>query len=93
MFDSVYMEVPLERDPDGRVRVKGTEIALEQIVAEFEDGAIPDEIVFRHQELALGDVFLVLAFYMRYRKDLEDYLADRQAARRPKQKLRPKPAA
>jgi uncharacterized protein (DUF433 family) len=80
MLNLPTIQVPLLSGLDGFVRVEGTEVRLEQIVADFEDGASAEEIVSRHCSLRLSDVYMVLSFYLRNRKDVEDYLSARQQA-------------
>ena len=75
MLDSPRIEVPLITCPDGRIRVVGTEVCLEHIVADFEGGTVADEIAERHPGLRLSDVFLVLSYYLKHRKVVEAYLA------------------
>jgi uncharacterized protein (DUF433 family) len=89
MLNLPQIEVPLTSRSDGSVRIRGTQVLLEQIVEDFEGGAIADEIVNMHEGLRLSDVFLVLSFYLKHRRDLESYLASRQDGA----KIRPKPAA
>jgi uncharacterized protein (DUF433 family) len=78
MLNLPRLEVPLVTGPDGRVRVEGTEVLLEQILDDFEGGSNAEEIVARHGQLRLSDVFLVLSFFLKKRKEVEDYLADQR---------------
>ena len=39
--------VPLEKNPDGVIRIGGTRVTLDTIVTVFEAGATPEEIVQR----------------------------------------------
>jgi len=78
MLNLPRIEVPVVLSPEGLVIVENTNVLLEQIVADFEGGASAEEIVTRHDQLRLSDVFLVLSFYLKNRKDVEDYLALRR---------------
>lgn len=75
MFNLPQIQVPLVSCPDGRVKIENTGVFLEHIIDDFEDGVIADEIVTRHNDLRLSDVFLVVSFYLKNRKEVEDYLA------------------
>ena len=44
----------------------------------FEDGATPESIVQRYSTLALGDVYAVIAYYLRHRGEMEAYLSARE---------------
>jgi uncharacterized protein (DUF433 family) len=72
--------VPLEWQEDGRVlRVRGTRVPLDVVVAAFHDGASAEEIVLRYPSLDLADVYGVLAYYLRHRDRVDGYLAERRA--------------
>jgi len=75
MLNLPRIEVPLVSSPNGFVFVESTDVLLDQIVADFEGGAAAEEIVIQHDQLRLSDVFLVLSFYLKNRKEVEDYLA------------------
>jgi hypothetical protein len=46
--------IPLEADADGVVRVGGTRVTLDTVVAAFKDGATAEEIVYQYPSLSLG---------------------------------------
>lgn len=66
---------PLIQDDDQVVRVRGTRVTLDSIVGEYEDGATAEEIVQRYPTLALAEVYAVLAYYLKRRPEVEEYLA------------------
>ncbi len=70
--------IPLETDVDGVVRVGGTRVTLDTIVAAFEQGATAEEIAYQYSSLNLADVYSVLGYYLRQRPDVEAYLYQRQ---------------
>jgi len=70
---------PLESGDDGAVRVRGTRIAMEVIVREFDGGASAEEIVLRYPTLSLTDTYAVIAFALRERPAVFLYMADRAA--------------
>jgi uncharacterized protein (DUF433 family) len=70
--------VPLATDTDGVVRVGGTRVTLDTVVAAFGEGATAEEIVHQYPSLKLGDVYAVIGYYLRRREDVEAYLSDRQ---------------
>lgn len=69
--------VPLEAGADGVVRVGGTRVTLDTIVAAFKDGATAEEIVNQYPSLQLPDVYSVISYYLRRQADVEAYLAQR----------------
>jgi uncharacterized protein (DUF433 family) len=74
------MHIPLTLGEDGVTRVGNTDLTLETVVTEFEEGAIPDDIVNRHPGVHLADLYSVLSFYLSRRRDVETYLQEREAA-------------
>ena len=70
--------IPLETDADGVVRVGGTRITLDTIVAAFSQGATAEEITHQYPSLNLADVYTVIAYYLRRREEVESYLQYRQ---------------
>jgi uncharacterized protein (DUF433 family) len=70
--------IPLEADADGVVRVGGTRVTLDTVVAAFKDGATAEEIVYQYPSLNLADVYSVVGYYLQRRSDVEAYLRQRQ---------------
>ncbi len=70
--------VPLKTDRDGVARVGGTRVALDAVVAAFLDGATAEEIAHRYPSLELADVYAVIGYYLRHRREVEDYLRERR---------------
>ncbi|MFQ4136947.1 DUF433 domain-containing protein [Nodosilinea sp. PGN35] len=70
--------LPLATSSDGTVRVGGTRVTLDTIVAVFKHGATAEEIVHRYPSLKLGDVYASIAFYLNHQEDVEEYLQQRQ---------------
>ena len=71
--------IPLEADTDdGVVRVGGTRITLDTIVAAFSQGATAEEITHQYPTLNLADVYIVIAYYLRRHQEVESYLQHRQ---------------
>lgn len=70
--------IPLETDADGVVRVGGTRVTLDTVVAAFKEGATAEEIVYQYPSLNLTDVYFVIAYYLQHRPDVEAYLRWRQ---------------
>jgi uncharacterized protein (DUF433 family) len=65
-------------DEDGVVRVRGTRVPLDTIVAVYKQGVPPEEIADRFSTVTLADVYSTLAFYFDRREDVEAYLHERE---------------
>ena len=70
--------VPIRADTDGVIRVGGTRVTLDTVVAAFDSGATAEEIVQQYPSVALADVYSVIAYYLRHRDDVQEYLARRR---------------
>jgi uncharacterized protein (DUF433 family) len=73
----VHEPVPLQATEDGVVRVGGTRVTLDIVVAAFEQGATAEEIVQQYPPLRLADAYAVIGYYLRHRSEVEAYLAQR----------------
>lgn len=69
--------VPLHEDDHGIIRVAGSRVTLDSVVALFDRGATPEEIVQSFPTLHLGDVYAVLSYVVARRGDVDTYLARR----------------
>lgn len=70
--------VPLIGDVSGGLRVAGTRVLLESLVAAFHRGDSAEEIHEQYPSVSLGDVYAVLTYYVRHRDDVAAYLAERE---------------
>ncbi len=69
---------PLKEDADGVLRVAGTRISLDSIVAAFDMGATAEEIVDRYPSVGLASVYEIIGYVLRHRGAVDGYLADRE---------------
>ena len=72
--------VPLQVDADGVVRVAGTRVTLDTVVAAFTQGATAEQIAHDYPVLSLVDIYAVITFYLRQREAVEAYLAEQNRA-------------
>jgi uncharacterized protein (DUF433 family) len=70
--------IPLVTGADGVVRVRGTRVTLETVVAAFIDGATAEEIAQPYPSASLADIYQVIGYYLRHSIELEPYFAQRQ---------------
>lgn len=70
--------VPLVAGADGAMRVQGTRVTLETVLAAFADGATAEEIAQRYSSVSLADVYQVIGYYLRHSSELEPYLEQRR---------------
>jgi uncharacterized protein (DUF433 family) len=70
--------VPIHTDADGVVRVAGTRVTLDTIVAAFDAGATAEEIAQQYSSISLADVYSVITYYLRHKTEVSAYLHGRQ---------------
>jgi uncharacterized protein (DUF433 family) len=70
--------VPLTVAEGGAVRISGTRVPLEVVVEAFQQGDSAEEIASAYSSLSLADVYAVLAYYLRHREAVEQYVAQRR---------------
>ena len=69
---------PLREDAAGALRVGNSRVLLELVIRAFQDGATPETIVQRYSTLTLPDVYAVIAYYLRHRDEVDEYLFRRE---------------
>jgi uncharacterized protein (DUF433 family) len=67
---------PLHED-DGIIRVIGTRVTLESVVAVFERGGTPEEISQSFPSVRLADAYAILTYVVSHRADVAAYLERR----------------
>jgi uncharacterized protein (DUF433 family) len=78
----VQEPVPLRTTEEGVIRVAGTRVTLDTVVAAFEQGATAEEIVQQYPSLRLADAYAVIGYYLRHRPEVDTYLAERDRVSR-----------
>lgn len=80
LLDVAPEPVPLMTDRDGVVRVGGSRVTLDTVVAAFSTGATAEEIAQQYPSVDLADVYVVIAYYLRHRGAVEQYQRSREHA-------------
>jgi uncharacterized protein (DUF433 family) len=70
--------VPIRLDEGGAVRVGRTRVLFELVVHAFVSGETPETIVDSYDTLQLADVYAVIAYYLRHKEDVEEYLKEHE---------------
>lgn len=71
-------QVPLHVDKHGTVRVIGSRVTLDTIVAFFEQGESPEDIVDGFPTLKLADVYAIVSYYLKNKNAVRVYLRERE---------------
>lgn len=70
--------VPLEQDADGAVRVTGSRVTLDTLVAAFKRGATAEQIQDSFPSLSLRQIYGAIFYYLDHQAEVEEYLNERQ---------------
>lgn len=69
--------LPLEMDKTGTVRVGGTRVTLDTLIAVFNQGEAPEQIQYEFPGIGLADVYLTIGYYLRRKREVDAYLKQR----------------
>jgi uncharacterized protein (DUF433 family) len=61
-------------------RIKGTRIALDSVVYQFQQGRSPEAIKDAFPALSLSQVYAAIAYYLDHQEELDAYLARNEAS-------------
>lgn len=70
--------VPLITLSDGTIRVAGTRVTLDTVAEAFDEGLTAEQIAQQYPTLDLADIYTVIAYYLRHRDDVQQYLENRR---------------
>ncbi len=73
--------IPFAADANGVVRIGGTRVTLDTVIAAFADGATAEEIVQQYPALNLADVYYIVGYYLRRPAEVDAYLQYRKTQR------------
>jgi uncharacterized protein (DUF433 family) len=66
--------VPMAVDSHGMVRIAGTRVTLDTVIACYQQGYNAEAIVDGFPTLSLADVHAVISYYLRHQEEVEQYL-------------------
>jgi uncharacterized protein (DUF433 family) len=72
--------VPLTANEHGVLRITGTRVSLDSVIAAFDLGATPEQIVHKFPTLKLADVYAVITYYLRHQDEVQSYLTEQRKA-------------
>jgi uncharacterized protein (DUF433 family) len=69
---------PLVAGADGVMRVRGSRVTMETVLAAFAEGATAEEIAQQYPSISLADVYQAIGYYLLHSAELDAYLARRR---------------
>lgn len=82
---------PVVLGADGVIRVRGTAVELELLVAAFDAGALPEQILHHRPALSLASIHAVLSYVLTQREGVDRYLRQRADVSRAVNAASPEP--
>ncbi|MBI5760758.1 MAG: DUF433 domain-containing protein [Planctomycetales bacterium] len=70
--------VPIRTDSSGTVRVGQSRVPIDSVVFSYLEGATADEIADQFPSLELADIYATIAYYLRHREQVDEYLRQRE---------------
>ncbi len=70
---------PLRVDSGGAIRVGKCRVLFELVVHEFQRGQTPEQIVHSFDTLDLADVYAAIAFYLRHKDEVDQWMREMDA--------------
>ena len=70
--------LPLKMDEHGVIRVSGTRVTLDTVIARHHQGDSPEAIHDGFDVLPLNDIYAVISYYLAHRDELDAYLQHRE---------------
>lgn len=63
-------------------RIRGTRVSVDSVIYAFDEGASPEEIIWRFDTLDLKKAYAVINYYLHNREKVDKYLADGEKTKR-----------
>lgn len=76
--DTPTIIVPMKMDADGNIRISGTRVMLDTLIAYYKQGQTPEELHESFDTVPLEDVYAVITYYLAHREALDAYLKQRE---------------
>ena len=71
--------IPISYNADNVAIISGTRIPIDTVIYTFLDGSTPEQIAQKFPVLALGQIYLLIAYYLNHRAEIDIYLEERRA--------------
>ena len=72
--------VPLAPDEEGTIRFTGSRVTLDSVLHEFLCGSTAEQIRDAFPSLELWQIYAAIAYFLRHREEVEEYLHKQQEA-------------
>jgi uncharacterized protein (DUF433 family) len=77
---SMQIEDYFEFISKDEIRLRGTRVGIETVLAKYADGSLPEEIALNYPPITLEQVHATITYYLRNQSEIDEYMR-RWAAR------------
>ena len=60
----------------GEIRIKGSRIAIDTIVEQYNSGSTPEEMAGTYQSISLAQIYVTIAYYLSNRAQVDAYIEE-----------------
>lgn len=78
MTDMPMLAIPLKTDDKGVMRVAGTRIPIDTVIACYHQGDTPESIHEGFSTLSIPVIYAVIAYYLEHRAEIDAYIHKRE---------------
>ncbi len=71
------LEIKLTKTKAGVLRIGDTRVSLDSVITAFNQGAVPEQIVYDYDTLTLSEVYATISYYLQHREEVDSYLTKR----------------
>lgn len=68
------LDIPIYTDEHGQIRIGKTRVLLQLVIHAFNRGESAEDIIESYSTLSLADVYAVIAYYLKHRTEVDDYI-------------------
>jgi uncharacterized protein (DUF433 family) len=72
------VDIPIQTDEYGTIRIGGTRVPLESVIASYQQGDTPERIHEGFPTLKLQDIYAVITYYLNHREDVDAYMRQQE---------------
>ena len=72
------VDLPMKMDEQGAIRVSGTGVTLDSVMACYHQGDSPEDIHEGFPTVPLTDIYAVIAYYLAHQDEVDAYLEQRE---------------
>lgn len=76
MIPQKMLDLPLQVDAEGVIRIRDTRVTLYTLVKTYQLGETPEDLHEGFPTVSLADIYAVIAYYLAHQAEIDAYLRD-----------------